>query len=103
MITPRYLFQRTFLFAILAPILALCLYSFSINANAAEFSVNDTNDAVDANPGDGICATSSGGCSLRAAIQEANALPNEDFIAVPAGVFTLTVGSNSIYQPQKRQ
>ena len=38
------------------------------------FTVNTTTDAVDINPGDGICATAAevGPCSLRAAIMEAN-------------------------------
>lgn len=35
--------------------------------------VNDTGDGSDASPGDGTCATSGGNCTLRAAIQEANA------------------------------
>jgi CSLREA domain-containing protein len=35
--------------------------------------VNSAGDASDANPGDGVCATSGGVCTLRAAIQEANA------------------------------
>lgn len=36
--------------------------------------VNSLGDDVDVNPGDGLCATSSGDCTLRAAIMEANAL-----------------------------
>jgi len=36
--------------------------------------VNDTGDGPDASPGDGTCATSGGNCTLRAAIQEANAI-----------------------------
>lgn len=39
------------------------------------FIVNTTADTLDANPGDGICADANGNCSLRAAIQEANARP----------------------------
>ncbi|MGE0130319.1 MAG: CSLREA domain-containing protein [Blastocatellales bacterium] len=38
------------------------------------FTVNDLGDAADANTGDGVCSTSGGVCTLRAAIQEANAL-----------------------------
>src|SRR5262249_23028818 len=48
-------------------------------------------DATDINPGDGVCATSGGGCSLRAAVQEANALPGTDRIFVPAGVYVLSL------------
>ena len=37
-------------------------------ALGASFTVDTTADAVDANPGDGVCATEGGACSLRAAI-----------------------------------
>src|SRR5258708_27679594 len=36
------------------------------------FTVNTTADGVDANPGDGVCATSGGLCTLRAAVMESN-------------------------------
>ena len=49
--------------------------SFQFPAHAKRFNVNSTQDAVDLNPGDGICATATGECTLRAAIQETNALP----------------------------
>lgn len=48
--------------------------------SAATFTVNSTDDGPDANPGDGVCATSGGTCTLRAAIQEANALTGTDTI-----------------------
>jgi CSLREA domain-containing protein len=57
----------------------------------ATFTVDSTNDAVDANPGDGICATTEGECTLRAAIQETNALPGADIINLPAGTYLLTL------------
>ncbi|HXI23964.1 MAG TPA: choice-of-anchor Q domain-containing protein [Pyrinomonadaceae bacterium] len=40
----------------------------------AGFTVNDSGDASDANTGDGLCATAGSVCTLRAAIEEANAL-----------------------------
>ena len=43
----------------------------------ATFTVNSTADAGDANTGDGVCATTGGVCTLRAAIQQANALAGE--------------------------
>jgi CSLREA domain-containing protein len=54
-------------------------------------SVNSAGDAPDSNPGDGLCTTSSGSCSLRAALQEANALPacppiGINLSAVPGGI-----------------
>ncbi len=60
-------------------------------ADAAVLVVNSTADAVDAAPGDGVCATATAVCSLRAAIQETNALPGEDTIRVPSGTFQLSL------------
>jgi len=45
-----------------------------------ERSGSFTSDAPDDNPGDGICATSSGDCTFIAAIQESNADPDDDTI-----------------------
>src|SRR5438128_549402 len=70
----------------------------AVPARAALFIVNSTTDAVDVQPGNGSCATSTGKCTLRAAIQEANALPGADTIIVPAGTYALTIagsGENS--------
>src|SRR5688572_14270576 len=39
------------------------------------FTVNDNGDAADATPGDESCSTAGAVCTLRAAIEEANALP----------------------------
>lgn len=58
-------------------------------ANAATFAVDSTADAVDAIPGDGLCATNTGACTLRAAILEANALDGADAIDLPAGSYAL--------------
>ena len=60
-------------------------------ASAATFRVNDTADAVDATPGDGVCATAGATCTLRAAIQEANALAGDDRVRVPAGTYDLAI------------
>jgi CSLREA domain-containing protein len=66
-------------------------------AAAKVFTVNVNGDGHDANPGDGICETSiSGNCSLRAAIEEANANSGADVINfnIPgAGVHTISPGS----------
>ena len=58
------------------------------------FNVNTTVDAVDISPGDKKCATSSGACSLRAAIMEADA---ERFLPVAPGPFTINLESGQIY------
>jgi CSLREA domain-containing protein len=52
--------------------------------------VTTTADQVDVLPGNGHCATASGVCSLRAAVQEANRLPGRQRIIVPAGLYVLT-------------
>ena len=60
------------------------------------FTVDDTVDAVDANPGDGRCATAARDpgdavCTLRAAVMEANALPGPDLILLRRGTYQLTL------------
>ena len=47
---------------------------------ALPIAVNSTLDRPDRSIGDGVCATVGGGCTLRAAIQEANALLGQDTI-----------------------
>ena len=59
-------------------------------AGAATFHVDSDADEVDVLPGDGVCATASDTCTLRAAVQEANALAGPDTIRVPAGKYDLT-------------
>lgn len=64
------------------------------DAHAASFNVTSSADAHDAVPGDGICRANiaPAGCTLRAAIEEANALAGVDVVRVPAGTYTLTLG-----------
>lgn len=64
---------------------------FMATAQAQNFIVDSTNDAVDATPGDGTCADASNKCTLRAAIQEANAWAGADTITLSAGVFQLSI------------
>jgi hypothetical protein len=62
---------------------------------AAAFVVNDNGDAADVNPGNGSCDTNAAAgdqCTLRAAIQEANAIFGNDtitFSLVPGSTITL--------------
>lgn len=63
-------------------LLALLILVASMPADAATFVVDLTSDAPDANPGDGICSYDSfldpedfAVCTLRAAVMEANATP----------------------------
>jgi CSLREA domain-containing protein len=55
-------------------------------------SVGTTADTVDAHPGDGVCETSiPGECSLRAAVQEANATNGPDTIDLQPLTYDLTI------------
>jgi CSLREA domain-containing protein len=69
-------------------------------ASPATFVVNDTADANDGKPGDGLCETSAGNglCTLRAAIEESNAVSGSSYdqIDIPPGTYRLTRGSLEI-------
>lgn len=72
--------------------LAGWLFLIGMPCLSAEFTVDRPDDAVDAVPGDGQCMTApEPGCSLRAAIQEANVLPGPDTVVLPAGTFPLSL------------
>jgi predicted outer membrane repeat protein len=83
--------------ATVALILALCS-----SVHGADFQVTTTTDLPDLMPGDGFCATTeampagAATCSLRAAIEEANALAGGDVVRIPAGVFTLPNGQLNV-------
>ncbi len=64
------------------------------------FIVDSPSDVPDASVGDGICATPSGECTLRAAVQEANAISGEDTITFSVNAVTLdsTIHVNSAIQ-----
>lgn len=74
-------------------VLVACTALIARVAGAATFMVNTTTDAAEnmATVGDGVCDVGGGQCTLRAALQEANALPNADVIDVPAGTYALSV------------
>src|SRR5262249_137289 len=59
-------------------------------AHAATLTVDTTDDGVDVTPGDGQCRTANDHCTLRAAIQEANALLGADVIRLPAGTYLIS-------------
>ena len=62
-------------------------------AGAVTFNVNTPMDDADMVVGNGQCISGTiGMCTLRTAIQEANALAGDDIINLPAGEFILTIG-----------
>src|SRR5688572_14443274 len=66
------------------------------SADPTTFTLNSTADQVDATPGDGVCATGdqvgnppAAECTLRAAVEEANASAGPQTIHLPAGEYLL--------------
>ncbi len=60
---------------------------------ATSFTVNTTTDAHAANPAGGVCADSGGQCSIRAALEVANATNQTITVNIPAGTYTLSLGA----------
>ena len=73
----------------------VCWFFSVAFVQAATFTVNSTLDVADINPGNGICETAPGNgtCTLRAAIQETNALAGADGIILPTNTYVLTIVS----------
>lgn len=72
---------------VLPVLLLLCL---AAPAQAATFNVSSLVDGNDAVPGDTICATSGGACTLRAAVQESGTTPSTlDDIVLGPGTHSL--------------
>lgn len=70
-------------------VVALILFA-AWPARALDFQVVSLAEATDAAPGDGVCASlATGTCTLRAAVQEANALAGADRILLGAGTHAL--------------
>ncbi|MEW6127039.1 MAG: C25 family cysteine peptidase [Acidobacteriota bacterium] len=61
------------------------------NATTATFVVNSTGDGADANTADGVCNDGAGNCTLRAAIQQANATAGADTIQFAIGTGAQTI------------
>ena len=78
------------IFAILFSVCAgmLAFPRVGSSAPSATFVVDSNGDSSDAFPGNGTCATAASVCTLRAAIEEANALAGHDLISI--GAFTIT-------------
>jgi CSLREA domain-containing protein len=74
---------------LLAVTLVAMVSSTHGDAPAATFTVTSTGDASDTAPGDGSCVAIGGGCTLRAAVEEATTTATSSLITLPAGTFTL--------------
>ncbi|HVF44319.1 MAG TPA: CSLREA domain-containing protein [Pyrinomonadaceae bacterium] len=83
------------LFVTLLPLLSSPL---TPTTSASNFTVNSLADTPDANLTDGLCADASGACTLRAAIQQANADLSADSIGFAVnGTINLTEALPSIF------
>src|SRR3954452_1970137 len=60
--------------------IAVLALSLGLPASASTYTVNNLGDTSDATPGDNICDAGGGVCTLRAAIEEANAHAGSDTI-----------------------
>jgi hypothetical protein len=67
-----------------------------MGAAGLTFEVDAAKDLADLVPGDGFCRTEDETCSLRAAVEEANASAGPDAIVVPRGRFRLVLGSLAV-------
>ncbi len=80
----------------------LAVFSLVNLANAATFTIDiaaDDSDAHDVNPGNGVCADNFGSCTLRAAIEEANANAGTDTILFANSFANATVVLNAVEGP----
>lgn len=75
--------MRTILAAVLLALLV------PATAGAATFTVTSQADQPDQNTADDACAAAGGACTLRAAVQQANASLGADRITLPQGTYTL--------------
>ena len=69
------------------PIGSACdIGAVEVDLTPRAFTVDDPGDAHDASPGDGRCYTGAGVCTLRAAVEEADAVPSTDVITIAPGI-----------------
>ncbi|HSP55527.1 MAG TPA: right-handed parallel beta-helix repeat-containing protein, partial [Dehalococcoidia bacterium] len=78
---------------VIALILSVTIFSGAHPAYAAFFTVTSTGDGPDSNTGDNLCNDGAGHCTLRAAIEQANATPGHDLInfVISGGVGEQTI------------
>ena len=76
----------------LTTLLSILLFTSSIFA--VPFLVNSNGDTNDADTTDSLCLDSNGNCTLRAAVEQANALPSSDEITFTDQVSLITLNSD---------
>ncbi|MFJ8085467.1 choice-of-anchor Q domain-containing protein [Streptomyces sp. NPDC096205] len=86
----------TALLAAVAGTLAAAPAPAQADAQPATITVDSTADAIDADASDGLCRTSAGTCTLRAAVMTANGRPGST-IELPAGRYRLSIPPDPRY------
>jgi CSLREA domain-containing protein len=78
-------------------ILATALAALTLSAPtvAIDYTVDSMADAPDVSPADGVCRSATNECTLRAAIQQANATPGFDRVLIPEGSYLLDLEGGS--------
>lgn len=73
------------------------LFAFAVGmpCAAVDYTVDSGADAPDVSPGDAVCRSAANECTLRAAIQQANATPGFDRVLLPEGSYLLDLDSGS--------
>ena len=79
--------MKSYLLTIVS-ILFLSAFTFG-----ATFTVNSSADTPDANPSDNLCLDASGNCTLRAAIEQANAAAGNDEINFAANISNISLAT----------
>lgn len=75
------------------PLACMVLLVAFLNSARAQvnFTVDDRLDSRDMDVSDGLCKTRQGTCTIRAAIEQANALGGSSVVTVPKGLYVLTI------------
>jgi len=93
--------NRTVVRCVFAIMIGIGLMSAPGAVAAVTFAVDSTLDQVDDDTSDGVCHTTANTCTLRAAVMQANRMPNAGAtITLPSGTYTLTrppVGADDEY------
>jgi Domain of unknown function DUF11 len=79
-----------------APFLAIAATSLALAApswGATTFNVTSTADSPDASAADQVCLSVAGGCTIRAAIEQADNLAGVDEILIPPGTYAGTAAA----------
>ncbi len=95
------------IFTLLALVASSVMIQPTQAAPAITYLITETGDGHDRNPGDGFCdAEEAGGsqCTLRAAIEEANATGSADeTISLPAGTYQVSMGTIAVLDKMTMQ